>query len=162
MGGQVAAVAADGVDFGDVLGYGQQLANGAEGAAFEVHVQPGDDDALAPAGQFLGVSHDGFVEELGLVQSHDGGGVRQVEQHGGVGDGRGFKGVALVADDLGFGVAGVDGGFKDLDVLAGNARPLEAADQLLGLAGEHGPADDFQPAPPVFGAAAAGGVVVRL
>jgi len=48
-----------------------------------------------------------------------------------------------VAGDGGAVVAEVDVGLVAGDALAGDAGALEAADELFGLAGEHGADDDF-------------------
>ena len=42
---QVAAADADGVGFIDIIGYRHEGRHGSEGVPFEVHVEPGDDDA---------------------------------------------------------------------------------------------------------------------
>ena len=44
------------------------------------------------------------------------------------------------------GVAGVERGLEDLDLLAGDLRAAQPADQLLALAAEHAADDDFDPA----------------
>ena len=60
------------------------------------------------------------------------------------GDGHGFVSLRGVRGDGGAVVAEVDVGLVDRDALAGDAGALEAADELLGLAGEHGAGDDFE------------------
>ena len=51
-----------------------------------------------------------------------------------------------VRHDVIVGVAGVDRRLEDLDLLAGDLRAAQPADQLLALAAEHAADDDFDPA----------------
>jgi len=51
-----------------------------------------------------------------------------------------------VRDDVILAVAIVDERFEDLDLLAGDLRAAQAADELLALAAEHAARDDFDPA----------------
>ncbi|GGG57993.1 hypothetical protein GCM10011378_37610 [Hymenobacter glacieicola] len=44
-------------------------------------------------------------------------------------------------------VARIEGGLENLDPLAGNLGPVQPPDQLLSLAGKHGAAHNFNPAP---------------
>lgn len=50
-----------------------------------------------------------------------------------------------MGDDLRLRVAVVDLRLEQLDALTGDLGPTDPADQLLALATEHGPADDFEP-----------------
>ncbi|OIQ64989.1 hypothetical protein GALL_534570 [mine drainage metagenome] len=49
-----------------------------------------------------------------------------------------------VAGDGGSVIAVIQGWLEHLDPLAGDDGPLDAPDELLGLAGEHGAANDLQ------------------
>src|SRR5690606_10039997 len=86
------------------------------------------------------------AEELRLVDP-DHGGIPGEEQElvRRVHDDRGDR-VLVVRDDGGLGVAVVDGGLEDLDLLPRDAGAFEPADELFGLAGEHRAADDLDPA----------------
>ena len=55
-------------------------------------------------------------------------------------------GLGAVAGDGSAVIAEVDVGLVAGDALAGDAGALEAADELFGLAGEHGAGDDFDAA----------------
>ena len=69
--GDVAALDADGVHLGYVVGDGEQGGHRAEGDAAEVHVQPGYDDACTVVGKLAAYFYDAVVEELGFVYSYD-------------------------------------------------------------------------------------------
>ena len=58
----------------------------------------------------------------------------------------GLVGLGAVAGYGGAMVAEVDVGLEAGYALAGDAGTLEAADELFGFAGEHGPGDDFEAA----------------
>ena len=112
MGGQITTVGADGVHFGDVLGYRQELAHRAKRLPAKIHIEPGDNDAFARAGQRLYVPDDGGVEKLGFVEADDGYLLGEVEQHLAVRYGRRGEGIAVVTDDLVATVARVDHRFE--------------------------------------------------
>src|ERR1700733_12111774 len=63
-----------------------------------------------------------------------------------VGDGGRFVGVRAVAGDRGAVIAEIDVGFVAGYALAGDAGALQAADEFLGFAGEHGAYDGFDSA----------------
>jgi hypothetical protein len=143
---------ADGGEFGDLVGEGHEDRDWAEGLVGEGGVEAGEDDALAEVNEFHGEVGDAGVEELDFVEADD---VDLVDAAGfeefalkAVGcwsyDG-GVVGLGAVAGDGGAVVAEVDVGFEAGDALAGDAGALETANELLGLAGEHGTDDDFDP-----------------
>jgi len=68
--GQVAALDADGVYLGDIVGNGAEGWHGTEGDSLEVHVEAGNDDADTTIGQFVADVDQPHVEELRLVDAH--------------------------------------------------------------------------------------------
>ena len=151
--GGCAADHADGREFGDLVGEGHEVGDGAEGLVGEGGVEAGEDDALAEMDEFHGEMGEVVVEELDFVEADD---VDLVDAAGfeefgfepvgcGSYDG-GVVGVGAVAGDGGAVVAEIDVGLEAGYALAGDAGALEAADELLGLAGEHGAGDDFETA----------------
>ena len=143
--GQVAAGRANGMGLGDVFGNSQQAANGPEGLPPEIHVEASDDDTLALIGQFLDMAYDSRFEKLSFIKADDGHVVWNLKNLTGVTDRGREQGVAVVGNDFGISVTGVNLRFEDLDALARNAGPFQPPDQLLGLSGEHTSADDFNP-----------------
>jgi hypothetical protein len=139
-------VGTDGVDLGDVFGNGQQVADGAEGLAPEVHVQARNDDPFASVGEFDDVVNDLHFEELGFVEADDSDVVWDIQQLAGVGDGGGKQRILVVRDNLSLPITGIDFGLENLYVLARNAGPFHPTDQFFGLTREHTSADYFYPA----------------
>src|SRR5256885_6357518 len=87
------------------------------------------------------------VEELRLVDGDDlRGRSDALHDFAGAVHGLGLDGDAVVRRDVVEpGVAGVEVGLEDLDLLAGDHGPTHPADQLLGLSREHDPGDDLDP-----------------
>lgn len=147
-GGELSALHADGVDFGDLVGDGAQFRHRTEGDAPEVHVQSGDDDPYAVVGKLVAHVHQPVVQKLRFVDAHHVN-LRGEQQdacrclHGGGGDG-----VAVVRHHVLRRVAGIYGGFEYLHPLLGELRPFQPPEQLFGLSGEHRAADDFDSSPP--------------
>ncbi len=144
---RITALHADGQRLGDLVGHREQLRHGMERASQVIRVESGDQDALADIGQ----AHDGvdqaFAQELRFVDAdHFHAPVEPGFQFGGVPDRVGADLQLAVRDDVVFRVALVDAGLEDLHPLARNLGAAQAADQLLALAAEHRPADDFNPA----------------
>ena len=142
-----AAADANGMHLLHVLGDGHQARHGPEGLAEVVGVEAGHDDAHAAVGEGLADFDEGLVEELRLVDADDlhlGGDF--VEHLGGGADWGGGDFMEIVRDHLDVGVAFVDDGFEDGDLLVGELGAAQAADQFFGLAGEHGTADDLDAA----------------
>jgi hypothetical protein len=151
--GRGAADHAYGGEFGDFVGEGHEVGDGAEGLVGEGGVEAGEDDALAEMNELHGEMREVVVEELDFVEADDVDFVDAVgfEELGfePVGcwsyDG-GVVGVGAVAGDGGAVVAEVDVGFEAGYALAGDAGPLETADELFRFAGKHGAGDDFHAA----------------
>jgi hypothetical protein len=148
--GGLAADHADGGEFGDLVGDGHEGGYGAEGLGVEGGVEASHDYAFAQVNELYGEGNYGFVEELDLVDAYDVGGFEEGEEGFAeafdVGYSAGFVGLVAVAGDGGAVVAEVDVGLEAGYALAGNAGAFEAADELFGFAGEHGPGDDFETA----------------
>ena len=140
---EVAAFHADGMDFLDVFGDGQKGRHRAEGLSKVVRIQAGDDDADAPVREGLADFDEGLVEELGLVDADDADVICDFQHLRRVGNRLGADAVEVVGDDVLGRIAVVDGRLEDGDFLVRELGPAEPADQLLGLAGEHRTADDF-------------------
>ena len=68
--GKIAAADTDGVYLRDIFGNGAQSRHRTERHTFEIHVEPGNDDALAPIGQSVAHLHQPFVEKLRLVYAY--------------------------------------------------------------------------------------------
>src|SRR5207245_10593516 len=118
------------------------------GAAAGVHAPPGQHDPDPTVGHGVGDLDDPGVQELNLVHGdHLGAGppaphdlLRTVHRLG-------FHGQAVVGRDVvEAGVAGVEVGLGDLDLLAGDDRPADPPDPALALAGEHHAGYDLDPA----------------
>ena len=148
--GGLAADHADGGEFRDLVGDGHECGDRAEGLGVEGGVEASHDYAFAQVNELYGEGNYGFVEELDLVDAYDVGGFEEGEEGFAeavnVGYGAGFVGLVAVAGDGGAVVAEVDVGLEAGYALAGDAGALEAADELFGFAGEHGPGDDFEAA----------------
>src|SRR6202012_2034480 len=145
-----AADHADGRELGDGVGEGHEVGDGAEGLVGEGGVEAGEEDALAEGDGVEGKGDDFRGEELDFVDTDDFDVVELRVEDGAElfdgGDGHGFVGLRGVRGDGGAMVAEVDVGLVAGDALASDAGALEAADELLALAGEHGAGDDFEDA----------------
>jgi len=148
--GGLAADHADGGELGDLVGEGHKRGDGAEGFVGEGGVEAGHEDALTEGDELESEGDDGGVEELYLVDADDFDlGELRIERRAEVfdrGDCGGFVGLGAVRGDGGAVVAEIDVGLEAGDALAGDAGALEAADELFGLAREHGAGDDFEDA----------------
>ena len=146
--GGLAADHADGGELGDLVGEGHEVGNGAEGLVGEGGVEAGHEDSFAEGDEFERERDDVLVEELDLVDADDFNvGELRVEvlaEAVGSGDGDGIVGLRAVAGDGRAVVAEVDVRLVASDALACDAGALEAADELLGFAGEHGAGDDLE------------------
>jgi hypothetical protein len=148
--GGLAADHADGGELGDLVGQRHEGGDGAEGLVGKGGVEAGHEDALAEGDELERERDDLGREELDLVDADDVGfielrGKRRAEVFD-VADDRGVVGLGAVAGDSGAVVAEVDVGLEAGDALASDAGTLEAADELLGFAREHGAGDDFEDA----------------
>ena len=126
--GRGAADHAYGGEFGDFVGEGHEVGDGAEGLVGEGGVEAGEDDALAEVNEFHGEMGEVVVEELDFVEADDVDFVDAVgfeelglEAVGGWGDDGGVVGVGAVAGDGGAVVAEVDVGLEAGYALAGDA-----------------------------------------
>ncbi len=140
-----AAAVADGLELVDELGAAEELGHGAERKAAEVLVEAGGDDARSVLDEALDDVDDLRREELHLVDADRVVAARDPDdllrpRHG---DGAHLR--ARVADDVADVVAVVDARLHDERALAGDLRAAQPADELLALAAEHRPADDFEP-----------------
>ena len=146
--GGLAADHADGGELGDAVGEGHEVGNGAEGLVGEGGVEAGEQDAFAEGNEVEGDGDDVGGEELDFVDADDFDfielGVEEGAELVDGGDGDGVVGLRGVRGDGGAVVAEVDVGLVAGDALAGDASALQAADELLTLAGEHGAGDDFE------------------
>ena len=140
---QTTAAHADGVDFRHLLGNGTKRGHRTERDSLKVHVQAGNYHALAVARQFVAYIHQRRVKELRLINAdHLSLGGEKQDAAGGI-DRSGSDGVGVVGDDVFVGIAGIDGGFVDFHLLAGDACSLQASDEFFCLTGKHGTANDF-------------------
>ena len=148
--GGLAADHTDGRELGDLVGEGHESWDWAEGLVVEGSVEASHEDSLAQGDELHAERNDGGVEELNFVDADDFDLVELREEssaevfHGG--DGDSFMRLRAVRRDGGAVVAEVDIRLKAGDALAGDACTLEAADELFGLAGEHGAGNDFEDA----------------
>ena len=155
-GGGRAAHRADGREFLDGLGAGQQFGDETERLGPEIQVQARQDHAHARIRQFQDQRHQRRVHELHLVDPDH---VRQVraarrQQRALAAQVRAYLGraahrhradaAARVTGHGGLVVPVVQGGFEHLHVLPRDHRAGQAADQFLALATEHRSDDDFQ------------------
>ena len=142
---QIAAPHADRVHLRDVLRRGHERRHRTERFARIVHIQPRGDHPHAAVGQRPAHVDDPLVEELRFVDPHhvDVGGQQQdiLSRF----DRRRPDGVGIVRHHLLVGVARIDAGFENLHPQVGELGAAQAADQLLGLAREHRPADHLYP-----------------
>src|SRR5262249_42051064 len=139
--GRSAADHSDGERLRNVFRDREQLRHGLERPRQVVLVEPGHDDALAHAREFLAHAHQRGPQELALVDADDLRLVRVLEHVHGLLDRAGGDAQLAVRDDGVLRVAVVDHRLEDLDPLAGDLGAAQAADQLLGLAAVHA-ADD--------------------
>src|SRR5437763_6960549 len=144
---RIAADDADGERLGDVFGNREQLRHRLEGTPEIILIEAGDDDPLAAIRERIARPRQTRVEELPLVDSDDVGVVVDAAQQlVGVADVLRRDSHVAVRDDLIFAEAVVDERLEDLNLLAGDLRATQPADQLLALAAEHAAGDDFDPA----------------
>ena len=144
--GKIAAADTDGVYLRDIFGNGAQSRHRPERHTFEIHIEPGNDDALAPIGQSVAYLHQPFVEKLRLVYAyHIGFRGHQQDASTGVDGGR-CHGVAVVRNDIFFAVARIKQGFVDFHFLLRNASAVETADEFFSFPGKHTAADHFNAA----------------
>jgi hypothetical protein len=144
--GRVAADDADREGLRDVFGNGQQLRHRLERAAQIILIQTGHDDALAVVRQGIAGGRQVLVEELPFVDPDDFGvGGHCVHQLVGRPHRLRWDPHVAVRHDVVFAVAAVDDRLEDLDLLPGDLRAAQPADQFLALAAEHAAGDDFDP-----------------
>ena len=141
----IAAHHADRERLRDVLGDREQLRHGLERFTGVVLVEAGDDDALPPSREPLAHLDQVRPEELSLVDADHLCFVRVAEHILRGRDGSRRDSQLAVGDDLIVGVSDVDRRLEDLDLLAGDERSAQAANQLFSLAAVHAPDDDFDP-----------------
>ncbi len=94
------------------------------------------------SGEFFDNRDDRVVKELDLVDGDDG--RFRCEQGGdfaGLGNRLRFELLPVMAGDTFDAVAMIDDRLKDLDVLPGDGGAADTADQFLGLAAKHAPAN---------------------
>jgi hypothetical protein len=144
---RIAADHADGERLGDVLGNRQQLRHRLERTAEVVLIEAGDDDALAAVGQRRARRRQVGVEELPFVDAHDFRVlVHMLQQLVRMANVLRRDAHVAVRHDVVFAEAVVDERLEDLDLLLGDLRPTQPADQLLALAAEHAAGHDLDPA----------------
>src|SRR5690606_32534565 len=143
--GQVPGPGTDRVHLGDIFGRGHQGGHGPEGVPLEVHIQTGDHHPDAAIGQIVADRHDLIVEELGLVYADHITAIGQDADIGGGGDRGGADLIGVVGDHHVLMVAIVHDGLEDLHLLSSDLGTFQPPDQLFGLTGEHGTADDLYP-----------------
>ena len=144
--GEVAAADTDRVDFLDIFRNGHETRYGTERLAEIVGVESGDDDTNAAVGERLADLNEAFIEKLRFIDADDLHVRRDVQHPGGRPDRRTGNGRGVMGNDIQVGVTFVDGRLENLDFLFGELGAFETTDQFLGLAGEHGTADDFDAA----------------
>ena len=135
---------ADGGDLRDRVGHGEKLRDRLEGLAEIVLIEAGHDHAQPAGGEHLADLDERSAQELRLVDpDHPRLGVEGIEDLGGRrrrrargSSGRHERRSSRARDVC-------RSGFEGLDLLAGDRRAAEAADELLALAAEHAAADDF-------------------
>ena len=71
VGGEIAAMIADSVEFGNVFGDGQQLRHGAKWFSAEIHIKPGHDDPVSTQRQFFANGRQLMIKKLCLVYTDD-------------------------------------------------------------------------------------------
>ncbi len=141
-----AALHADGPCLGDILGNRQQQRHRLERPSQIIHIQSGNNHALAQIGQSIGDPHQVLMEELGFVDPyHVGIHLDRRQDLAGGTDRLGFHLHFGMGDNVFLGVAGIDHRFEDLHFLPGDLSAAQAANQLLALPTEHGAGDDFNP-----------------
>lgn len=139
----LAAPDADRPEFYDFVREGQEAGHGAERFATEVLVEAGQDDMNTPIGQGDSEVREGLVEELGLFHCDQVGlGLDSGCEFFHRFDGDGLVGRSHVGCEHDLVVAVVKGVFEDLDLALGEEGSPDEADKFLGLASEHGAADD--------------------
>jgi len=148
--GGLAADHADGGELGDLVSQRHQRRNRAKWFIRKGRIEPSHKDALAKRHQLKRKGDDRGIKKLDLVDADDFYlGELRVEGGAKVFDRRNsssFMGLGAVRGDGRAVVAEVDVGLEAGDALAGDAGALEAADELFGLAREHGAGDDFEDA----------------
>lgn len=147
VGGEVAAMIADGVELGDIFGYSQKVGHGTKGSAAEVHIETGDDHPVASEGEFFADFPEGLVKKLGFIDADDIDIGSNVKDFSWKLNSSGRDRPGVMTDDFVLAIAGVPGRFVDFNRLFCNPDALESPDQFFGLAGKHRSADHFNPAP---------------
>jgi len=158
-----AAFYADGVCFGDELRHAEQLGHRFERPAGVILVQPRNYHALSLSGELVNRIDESHIEKLALIDpDHFSIGFDRFEHL----DRRGHRHrivlMAGVRRDLLNGISCIDSGFEHLNLLAGDAGPVQAADQFFRLSGEHRTDNHLDPSGAVLaGLTAFLGVVER-
>src|SRR5205814_1842282 len=118
-----------------------------EWAAEVILVQPGHNHTLAAIRERVARGREVGVEELPFVDADDFRvGVHRLDELVRAADVLRLDPHLAVRDDVVLAVTVVDDRFEDLDLLAGDLRAPEPANQLLALPTEHAAGDDFDPA----------------
>jgi hypothetical protein len=149
--GGLAADHTDGRQLCDLIGESHQIGDRAEGLVCEGGIEACEEDTLAKMDELEGEWSDLPIEELNFVDSDDvdlvnlSGSEEILAQPVAAGrDGRGIVRLRGVAGDRGAVIAQIDIGLVAGDALAGDAGPLEAADEFFRFSGEHGTGNDLK------------------
>ena len=145
---------AHGMELGHLFGQREQLRHGAKRHPFVVQVESRDDDAVALVGQVVAHLGEVVVEELGLVDRHNGiafrpsrlplaGRLNVVPQGLAAWHNNGRHGVFVVAHNFDVVVTRVGGRLEQRHGELGDVGAADATEELFGFAGEHGAAHDF-------------------
>lgn len=137
VGGEIAAMIADGVELGDIFGYGQEVGHGTKGAAPEVHIEAGDDHPVATESELFTDFPEGFVKKLGLIDADDINMGSDLKDFSRILNSSGRDRTGVVTDDFILAVSCIAGRFVDFNRLFCNTDALESPDQFFGLAGKH-------------------------
>src|SRR5262245_34880298 len=146
IGRRASAADADRPCLRDVFRDGQQERHRLERSSEIIHVQAGDDHALALVGQNVRDPDQVLVEELSFINAHyisvnlD----RRQNLVGRLDRLRGDPHFGMRNDVL-IRITQIDRGLEYLDLLSRDLRPAQTANQFLALAAEHRAGDDFYP-----------------
>jgi len=143
--GRLAALHADGLKFINDLGCCHQCRDGAEGFTPEILIQSRHHYSFALIGQLLADIDNLVAKKLDFIDSNYlSFGFQVNKKLLRVVDRQGFQSQAVVRADFHFLVTLVQSGFKNLNILPGDLRPFDPADQFLAFSAEHSSGNHFQ------------------
>ena len=126
-----------------VVGNGAQCRHRTERHTFKVHVKACNDNANASVGQFVANGHQPLIHKLRLINAHHVDVCRKQQYRRRRIHGRAMNGIAVVAHNVVFRKARINGRLENLNPLFGKHGTFHTPYQLLSLARKHRATNHF-------------------